>query len=630
MITKWKLANFKSAKSEKELALGPLTIFAGANSSGKSTLLQSMLLISQTLSSNVSSRSVVLNGPLVKLGQFDDLLSQGTEAQQISIGWECEPLPELRTLLPDIQERTTRCDYLFSIMGDFLSKVECDISFGIDLVDQEQELMQLQPDLADAYIACCFHSQAGITADSHIMVGGYEQRDLKKRAKESSLYSIPPATVRANRDYAVTIDKNSITELRKELTDAVPVSCVLRHFLPTQIFVRFDQVDEFRRSFQTAIIEALEAAHRQTASARRRQMRVRYRYKDFVIPPPIATFLMEMPPDPKRALTIKGLLGQLNLLPHQERISKLKALQEAIRRNHTFIREAFKKEQGGDRAIQSGRLPEHIYRSARYMEVFFSSSFRYLGPLRDEPKSLYPLGTTSDPFDVGLRGEYTAAVLNVHKSRQVNYLSPGNFSKPASLKESETSSLEAAVTNWMRYLDLAEGIETRDRGKLGHELKVLPAGMKKPQDLTHVGVGVSQVLPILVMCLLAEADTTLIFEQPELHLHPLVQTRLADFFISMALLGKQCIIETHSEYLINRLRFRVASAPKEELSSLIKTYFVEKREGDSSFREVTINRFGAILDWPVGFFDQSQDESAEILRAATVKRKKEREELNNG
>jgi predicted ATPase len=125
------------------------------------------------------------------------------------------------------------------------------------------------------------------------------------------------------------------------------------------------------------------------------------------------------------------------------------------------------------------------------------------------------------------------------------------------------------------------------------------------------------------MCLLAEPDTTLIIEQPELHLHPKEQTLLGDFFLSMALLGKQCIIETHSEYIINRLRFRAASAKSETISSLMKVYFVEKNEGNSEFRPVEVNKYGAITDWPEGFFDQSQREAEEILRAALDKKKLE-------
>ena len=53
-------------------------------------------------------------------------------------------------------------------------------------------------------------------------------------------------------------------------------------------------------------------------------------------------------------------------------------------------------------------------------------------------------------------------------------------------------------------------------------------------------------------------------------------------------------------------------------------YFVEKEEGASRFREVVVNDYGAIQEWPSGFFDQSQREAEEILRAAMLKRKSRR------
>jgi len=88
----------------------------------------------------------------------------------------------------------------------------------------------------------------------------------------------------------------------------------------------------------------------------------------------------------------------------------------------------------------------------------------------------------------------------------------------------------------------------------------------------------------------------------------------------MSLIGKQCVLETHSEYLINRLRFRAASAKTDEISKAIKMYFVEKPDDTSVFRPVVVNEFGAILDWPEGFFDQSQREAEATLRAAMKKR----------
>ena len=158
--------------------------------------------------------------------------------------------------------------------------------------------------------------------------------------------------------------------------------------------------------------------------------------------------------------------------------------------------------------------------------------------------------------------------------------------------------MSEAINDWLVYLGVANKMNTNDRGKVGHELKITTDIQDMEQDLTHVGVGVSQILPILVMCFLAGMGDSIILEQPELHLHPKVQTRLADFFVSMNVLGKQCILETHSEYLINRLRYLVAKTSDEKISQDTMIYFVEKEEGHSIYRNITINKYGVIDDWP--------------------------------
>ena len=280
------------------------------------------------------------------------------------------------------------------------------------------------------------------------------------------------------------------------------------------------------------------------------------------------------------------------------------------------------------RQLVTTRRFRHILRAVSYLDDFFASSVKYLGPLRDAPKPLYPLAQSADPYDVGLRGEYTASVLELHKSQQVFYVPSAHFGTPSVNRSLFYEKVGDSSRRWLQYLGVANSVESKDRGKLGHELKVGLGVSKVKHDLTHVGVGVSQVLPILVMCLLADEDSTLVFEQPELHLHPRVQTLLADFFLSMALCGKQCIVETHSEYLIDRLRFRIAAATDDLFRSQLRVYFVEKVEDVSQFREVKVNEYGAIADWPEGFFDQSQQQAEDILKAAVTKRKR-RLELSN-
>ena len=258
--------------------------------------------------------------------------------------------------------------------------------------------------------------------------------------------------------------------------------------------------------------------------------------------------------------TIEDFFQRLRQFSKEERLLLRSKFAENAETLAQDIRQAMADELGNRFELTLRPLTGELRAATVYLNRFFATQLRYLGPLRDEPKPLYPLAPNVDPADVGNRGEHTAAVFDLHKKKFVRYLPSAHFENPDIDTEPTTRTLETAVFDWLRYMGVAESLVTRDRGKLGHELQVTTAGTRKPHDLTHVGVGVSQVLPILVMCLLAEPDTTIIIEQPELHLHPKVQTLLGDFFLSMALLGKQIIVETHSEYIINRLRFRAAAA----------------------------------------------------------------------
>ena len=257
----------------------------------------------------------------------------------------------------------------------------------------------------------------------------------------------------------------------------------------------------------------------------------------------------------------------------------------------------------------------------RHFRTYFGEKVLYLGPLRDEPKPLYPLESLANTTDVGFKGEHTAAVLDLNRHRYVDTIVPDTFLDSAQIA-TRKQQLGSAVGSWMSYLGVAENVSTSDLGKFGHELQVKTEGTKKAHDLTNVGVGVSQILPIVVMALLAERGSLLIFEQPELHLHPKVQARLGDFFLAISLLGKQCIVETHSEYLIDRFRRRIAEDQTSTFADLASVYFFEKSSGRTCVRKVEINEFGAIPDWPKDFFDQATEETQAILSAANAKRHK--------
>lgn len=266
-------------------------------------------------------------------------------------------------------------------------------------------------------------------------------------------------------------------------------------------------------------------------------------------------------------------------------------------------------------------LPFNLQQASYKIRKFFNSSFNYISSFREEPRTiyLYPPKITINPSGIGARGENTAAVLAENGQKIVSYIPPNAFSKQQTqssfIKEAE---LSVALNEWICYLGLAESINSK-REKFGYVLNVKMNGNHSTDEAdspVHVGAGVSNTLPVLVMCLNATPYSTLVFEEPELHLHPKVQSRLADFFLSVVLMGKQCIIETHSEYFIYNLRYRISEAllkNDETIQSSIKLYFADKKNGRSEFQEIKVNRHGELSAWPEGFFDERQKLSDKML-----------------
>ncbi len=637
MITKWKVFNFKSIRGETELDFGPLTIFAGANSSGKSTFIQSILLVAQTLAHKVGSRSVVLNGALTSLGEFDDLKSNDSESDQITIKCTCRPLPDQDSGLPSQSHRTYRSPIYYRPLFDQFEEIACEISFDANPSGSQRDLSQIRPHLFATSLSCVSRDEDD--EDNVDQQADIEIRQSNKTIAEISDVDEIEGKFRDGLGYDVALDENSMAEVKEKYRSAKPVGCMFRHFLPDRIICSIDTIQEDANTISQVL-----------QSDRRLPVLRRMRKRHLLLSEQIITVLREIldgvldfdevfenkpqkasPLDPdSQAISLETWNDGMRRLPRNERMKVHQVLGECddlFDRIYQAIKEP-DSEEPRTRPIDTLRLPPLISGATRYLDDFFSSSLKYLGPLRDAPKPLYPIAPTADPDDVGLRGENTASILELHKFNQIKYIPSENFNSSVINRTTVTRTVETAVVDWLQYLGVASSVKSRDQGKLGHELKVGLSDSDSTHDLTHVGVGVSQVLPILVICLLADTDSTLVFEQPELHLHPKVQTLLGDFFLSMALCNKQCIVETHSEYLIDRLRFRIAANPGNELNSMSKIYFVEKTSRGSAFREVQINEYGAISDWPEGFFDQSQQQAEEILRAATKKRKAGREKLD--
>lgn len=151
-------------------------------------------------------------------------------------------------------------------------------------------------------------------------------------------------------------------------------------------------------------------------------------------------------------------------------------------------------------------------------------------------------------------------------------------------------------------LGLLNSIDARKLGGGKMELRVQVKDQGVWASLTDVGFGISQFLPIIVADLQLSRNSTLAVAQPEIHLHPSVQATMGDYFIEqVAEEGKRYVIETHSEYLLNRIRLRIAEGKIK--ASDVSVYYFENSPGGSIKHQVEFAQDGQIKGAPQTFFD---------------------------
>jgi predicted ATPase len=250
-------------------------------------------------------------------------------------------------------------------------------------------------------------------------------------------------------------------------------------------------------------------------------------------------------------------------------------------------------------------------------EHLFESVF-YLGPMRSSPLRLYHW-SGDEPDSVGFIGERT---INAILSAQNRMLSTGKGKKKAPFLE--------IIARKLKEMGLIESflVEPIAKGRQSYEVKVRTKGSTDMVDLPDVGFGVSQVLPVLVQLFYAPANSIIIMEQPEIHLHPSAQAALADVMIDAIMSwengearGIQLIIETHSEHFLRRLQRRIAEDVME--NDHLAAYFANTGVTPAKLESLKVDKYGNISNWPKAFFGDEMGEIAAQSLAAIQKRSKE-------
>lgn len=222
----------------------------------------------------------------------------------------------------------------------------------------------------------------------------------------------------------------------------------------------------------------------------------------------------------------------------------------------------------------------------------------HLPGLRGNPERIYKLSSTGPRYP-GTFENYTASIIHEWQETADERLN--------------------TVKNFLQVLELTGKVAIEKVGDVGIEVQVgrLPHDSGKDMDMINiadVGFGVSQVLPVVVALIAAEPGQLVYLEQPELHLHPNAQVKLAQVLADAAKRGVRVVAETHSSLLLLGIQTLVAEG---KLSpELVKLHWLSRNEdGITEVDSVDLDEAGTYGEWSVDFDDVSLNAQSRFLDA---------------
>lgn len=576
LIRSLALRNFKGFSEEVRIDLRPITLLFGANSAGKSSVLQALQYVREILErQNVNADRTLQGGEAVDLGGFLNLVNGHDAQKQIEIAIEMElgasSVPEL---VPDAFEDWQTSDEQVWWMYDTLQNIRravktVAIRLTIGWNEQREQPIVQGYEIATNGEWCLNITSSLDGRDAQMRINHANPIFLVKTPDDDEipLFGLDDFVSPADLGNKPMSDDTvlSISDLSAQLQQQASEADALLEKIKTQL----DSIDKSDETSDNppvgnktvSILPALFSAVREAG--------------------------MERPGDGLRA----WLTGFRGALPRMDQMLFIPAPGAKGAENVYMVREFT--------AFLSWLTvgPALLLRDQL-------RQMRYIGPLRRIP----PRG-----FDVSLTKSDSA-------------WSDGMAAWETLVTGSQD--LVDRVSDWMQssaklgtgYAVARKSYQEFDPshpmpqpiGSVRKRAQLVDKGglTLHPQD---VGVGISQVLPVVVAAQDGSASVVCI-EQPELHIHPSVQVGLGDLFIDGAVNhGLSFLIETHSEHLILRLLRRIRESS--ELTSsmtvqplspdLVGVYCLSNRDGAVTIDKIPVTKDGDFAKpWPHGFFDE--------------------------
>ena len=555
MFNNLTIKNFRSFALEQNIPIKPITLIYGANSSGKSSILKTLLLMKQTLENPSNETSLITKGQYADVGNFKDFINNQDVNKKYSIKFEFDTTTYKNLKL--FNHRYTRFKNLNTISIEYIYKNSINkesILNNINLfINKEANpLLSLEISSQDPKL------------QEHSLINYKTITSIKNRNIKFNYYKV----INFNYDSSYFKDfwKSFLDKNKKEkyLEKANNKIKELQHRKrknnnPKDIFGNtinnFDKVIDAYKKVANFLSQDQEIMLESYKTA------IRDHYnKSFMVFSNISFF------DENYLETEEDNQDYYNSI----------FFKSLMFRHYYYDDIDFHLDINHE-------INSILYEICNFLQISFKN-MKYLGALRDNPERYY-ITTPREKQYVGKSGKNTIDIIAKNKI------------------------LKNKINKQLKVLDLGYSITPR---KITNEdiylflLKEEQSGITV--SLNDVGFGVSQILPILVQSMLSENETILI-EQPEIHIHPKLQAELGSLFAECikAPNNNKFIIETHSENIILRLQKLIRQ--KKLNSEDVSVIYVDKSERGSICSRLRMDEKGYFIDkWPNGFFEESFEE----------------------
>lgn len=603
LVRRLHLKNFKSVV-DNGADLKSLTVIVGSNSAGKSTLMQSLLLLSQSLRTQQNHLS--LNGSLVDLGYFGDVKNhQAKTNESVIVSVDFELIKEPSFLDIELEED--------GVQSGLESRLHIGVEFNdedgsgyplVNKVNVRENTLEIDGEstVFESFFENLVNSDDHIVAQGRISNSNFQSVEINAIKMRGYL----PSALLEKQTLSLLLDNYDLSarytnrtylkRLEKRWQDFILKRGIAKD---PHVFVKqIHQIIKMSLPFPDFGILNSENQINNEKKEKKNE--------------PLKVF-------PAEQVQISSLIKKLI----EDSVSKARSsatLRQTTDNSCWYFKESYLDdllhcefyapiERNAKSFVQNATSPvAQFWHAKNVVQRIFESKVRFLGPIRQ--RSIKPPPSISDR-DLGRNGEYAADRFLRLKSRDVYFWD-------SDTEEVTQISLNAAVVSVLTDFGLAYGVSAHDGGRSETVFKVTPQHGGKEVDLSAVGTGVSQLLPVLMAVLLTNPGEIVVIEQPELHLNPALEKALATFLLDSARCGRQIVVETHSEHLVNRLRRHIAEGTESEREA-IGILFAQQTDGITHYHPAEISEIGGIVNWPPGFLDLGANEAKELLKAAKAK-----------